>query len=266
MLEVLVGGLIAGRFINNVMKSDDLEKQATRKNGKAFSAVADAQRKLQLHQEDMEKALTVNATRKMALLGCHLDMFRKTYDSIRKINFKKGRGVEEIEEMEMIQAQLTQYVSKPLLANGMDRADPQLVFSIIRHGGLSGQFVADSHEKLDVARMNLANANVVNAHADAICTAYDGIAERARMCTGLLQKLASVYIKSISYVKTLIINNGMDEEKYSEMDVAAINTCLLQTKLLYKIINTPLINTEGGLTDESMAIIDEGQRYLSEIS
>lgn len=261
-----LGGLVAAaKFVCDVNKSADLDGQAVRKNEKAFVTAADAKRKMEIHREDMEKALTVNAKRKMAILEFHLKKFQNTYDKIRVIRFKEGRGIAEVAEIEAIQTQLTRYVKTPLLADKINRSDPQLVFSIIRHGGLGGQFVADSHENLDVARKNLANANVVSAQADAICVAYDGISERAKMCTDLLQRLAAVYIKGINHVQVLLDKNGADESKYTDGDIDAINVCLLQTKLIYRIINTPLIDREGGLTAESLQVIDEGQHYLSKI-
>ena len=264
MLDLL-GIAVAAKFAYDVNKSADLDEQAIKRNGKAFAVSADAKRKMEIHRKDMESAITINAKRKIAILGCHLKKFQSMYGRIRAIRFKEGRGITEIEGIEQVQTQLTKYVETPLLADGVNRTDSQLVVSIIRHGGLSGQFVAMSNENLDVARKNLANARVVSAQADTICVAYDGISERAKMCTDLVQKLAPVYIKGINHVQEMLERNGIDESKYTEEDVEAINSCLMLTKLIYKIINTPLIGDDGGLTAESMRVIDEGQHYLAEV-
>lgn len=262
MIEVVAGALIAS--IYNINKSIKLDEEAVRKNSKAFTRIADAQRSVEIHQDELFRKMKINATRKGAILKCHLRKFQDIYKTINQINFKEGKGIQEIYCINDIQTQLTRYVVEPKVASGLYMTDSQAVISVALHG-ITGYMVKDSQANLELASQNRSKANAVGAQAESICIALDGIAERVVMCTELLQKLAAVYMKGINHLQELLDGNGIDESKYTDNDVAAINTCLMQTKLIYRIINTPLIDNEGKLTTESMKIIQEGQRYLAQI-
>ena len=74
-----------------------------------------------------------------------------------------------------------------------------------------------------------------------------------------------LYIKSIKNISEILKTNGLEESNYSVEDVQAINICLSMTKLLYRIINTPLIDAEGAIEKESLKVIQDGQQLLKSI-
>ena len=83
-------------FAQQINKSAKLDKEATKKNIKAFTKIADANARLEKCQNDFLNQLQINAKRKNGLLTYHLSMFQEQYSIIRKIQFGKGRGIEEI--------------------------------------------------------------------------------------------------------------------------------------------------------------------------
>mgnify|MGYP006949206019 CR=1 FL=1 len=94
-------------FAQQINKSAKLDKDATKKNIKAFTKIADA--RLEKCQNDLLNQLQINAKRKNGLLTYHLSMFQEQYSIIRKIQFGKGRGIEEIKKIDAIQNQIKQY-------------------------------------------------------------------------------------------------------------------------------------------------------------
>ena len=83
--------------------------------------------------------------------------------------------------------------------------------------------------------------------------------------TELLEKLGMLYMKSIKNISIILKNNGLDSENYSEDDINALNVSLSLTKLIYRIINTPLLDENGNIEKESIKVIQQGRDMLKQI-
>lgn len=260
-MDVLLG---IGILAYQVDKSLKIDEQGMRRNIKAFTITAEAQRKLEKANNRLMEVLTVNAKRKQGLLICHFKLFQEQYSQIRKIQFKKGKGIEELEKIERIQEQIHQYLTLPSVSTGKMMTDKQLLINVAIKG-IGGYIVQDSKNNLSLAKANMAQANAVLAQADSICIALEGIATHTEIVTGLLEKLGLLYIKSINNITKIFEKNGMNADNYSDQDIEAINMSLVITKLIYRVINTPLINPEGKIEQESVKVINEGQLLLSKI-
>ena len=255
---------LAGLFYQ-VDKSMKIDEEATKKNIKAFTKAANAQNKLEKCHENVFNKLSVNAKRKNGILTCHLKMFQEQYKVIRKIQFKKGKGIEELEKIDEIQGKLNQYVTLPAVASGKVMTDSQLMVSFVLRGGIGGLMIKDSEMNMKLASRNVSQANAISAQIDSICIALNGIAKHTEIITELLEKLGMLYMKSIKNISEILKKNGTDSDKYSEQDIDAINISLLMTKLIYRIINTPLIDENGMIEKESVKVIQEGQQLLDSI-
>ena len=260
---IFEAGLVLGAAFQ-VNKSMKIDEQAQKKNGKAFAKSAEAQKKLEQCEKETFSKLEINAKRKNGIIMCHLKLFEEQYSVIRKIHFKKGKGIEELEKIDEIQNKLHQYLSKPAISSGKAMTSPQLLISVALRG-IGGQMIKDSEMNLKLASLNLSQANAIAAQADSICIALEGIARHADLITQLLEKLGMLYMKSINQLKSIIETNGMNPENYSDLDIDVINTSMLLTKLIYRIINTPLIDKDGKIEKESQIIIDEGNQLLQSI-
>lgn len=264
---MLIETYLAGRLIKGVYdvnKSLELDAQAVKKNIRAFTNEAAAQSKVEQHQNQLFTKMEINAKRKNAILQNHLVMFMKQYEIFRKIQFEKGRGIEELELIDKIQSQLAQYVAVPELASGKVMTDRQLLWNIALRG-FSGTIRKDSEMGLKQASVNLSKSHVVQAQADSICVALDGIAEKIDILTDLLQKLGALYMKSIRELQRIVEQNGKNASRYTQADLDAINTSMYLTKLIYRIINTPLLDEEGEMEQAALVCISEGQKYLSQL-
>ena len=216
-------------------------------------------------EEETLKKLEINARRKNGILTCHLKMFQEQYEIIQKIQFKKGKGIDEIEKIDEIQDKIHQYLAIPAVSSGKVMTSPQLMISVALRG-IGGQMVKDSERNLKLASLNLAKANAVSAQVDTISIALESIGRHADIVTELLEKLGMLYMKSIKHVKELLETNGVNENNYSDKDIDSINTSLVMTKLIFRIINTPLIDSEGRIEQESQKVIEEGNKLLQSIN
>lgn len=261
---LLETAFVLGTLGYQVNKSMKIDEKSVRKNARAFTQTADAQKKLERYNEIAFNKLAINAKRKHALLTCHLKMFQEKYSVIRKIKFKKGKGIEEIEKIEDIQNQIHQYMALPAVTSGKAMTNSQLVMSIALRG-IGGQMIKDSKNNLKLASVNMSQANVVSAQIDSMCIVLDGISKHAEIISELLEKLGMIYLKSIKNVTRILGENGLNPDNYSDQDIEAINMSLVLTKLIYRIINTPMINAEGKIEQESVMIIAEGNKLLEQI-
>lgn len=264
IIEALILGGCTSLF-HEVNKSMKIDAQAIQKNSRAFTHAAEAEHKILVAQERLVEKLKINAIRKNAILNGHIKMFQEQCSVIRKIETKSGKGIFQMEQINSINDQLTQYLTHPAISSGNMMSNSQM-FITYALKGIGGLMISESKQNLDVAKRNMSKANAVCAQAETICIAYDAMATHTDLITDLLQKLGALYIKSIKNVVDIINRNGTIGENYSTDDIDAINTCFLFTKTIYRIINTPMVNNEGVIEQESLCAISEGQDLIDSIS
>lgn len=262
MGEILVG--LVGKTLADAYKASKIDEQTTKKNIKAFTNIANAQQKVEQHQQRLFELLEINVRRKNAILQNHIMLFIKQYEVFRQVEFEKGRGIEELNLIENIKHQLTQYVSTPQIASGQIMTDKQLLINFAFRG-IGGLMVKESEQNLQLAAQNLSKSHVVQAQADSICISLDGIGEKVQIITNLLQRLGALYMLSIRELEQIVVRNGIIAMKYTQQDIDAINTSMHLTKLIFRIINTPLIDQNGQIEQAALACITEGQQYLSQL-
>lgn len=255
---------LLGGLLYQTNKASNMDEQALKKNIKASTKMAEAQYKVEQTQNHLIERLKINAIRKNAILSCHLKLFKEQYSVISQINFKDGRGIKQLKQIDTIDKQLTKYVSQPTVASGAIITEPHLMITFAL-GGIGGLLLVDSKQNLELAKRNMSQANAMAAQADALCIAYQGIANHIDIITDLLEKLGFLYIKSINTIKDILQKNGFDESKYSDNDLETINISMQLTKVIYKIIDTPAIDNNGVIEQKSIVAINSGQELLNKI-
>lgn len=252
-------------FGYQVNQSLEMDEKSIRKNSKAFTKMAEAQNKLEYYNETAVQKLAVLAKRKHGLLTCHIKMFQEQYLMIKRVEFKKGKGIEEFEKLEEMQEQICQYMALPAVVSGETMTDSSLMLSFAL-SGIGGYMMKDSKRKLKLASANQAQANAISVQIESMCIFLDGISKHVDLLIELLEKLGMLYMKSIRNITRIFDENGMDADEYSDQDIEAINLSLVLTKLIYRIINTPMINAEGKIEQESIKVIEEGNKMIQKIN
>ena len=255
---------LLGTLGYQVNKSMEIDAQATKKNLKAYTRTAEAKYKMELSQKRLLDAINVNAKRKNAILVYHMKKFQKEYEIFRNIQFKKDKGIEELEKIDELQKKIKVHIALPQITSGAVMTDSQLLITFALKG-IGGLMIQDSEQTLMSAQQNLSRANVIVTEMNTICIALDGLTEHIEIVTELLENLGMIYMKSINSINEIISINGNDANNYSEKDIEKLNLGLLLTKVIYRIINTPLVNENGQIEQESKKIISEGQMLLKKI-
>lgn len=245
-------------------KSMNLDEQAMQKNVKACKKMAEAEYAVEMHSKLLMEKITLNARRKEAILNNHIRLFLEQYTLFRKVQFEKGRGIEELDEIDTIQRAFHHHIVLPSFAPGAVMTNKQLAMNFALRG-IGGLMVKESKLNLEAASQNLAKSRVVSAQADTMTIFMDGIGEKVQIVTDLLQKLGALYMFSIRELQRIVAQNGTDASKYTQEDINTINTSMHMTKLIYRIINTPLINQNGEIEQAALQAIDEGQNYLNQL-
>ena len=259
----IIGGLLFSALAG-AYKSSKIDEQAMQKNVKACKRMAEAEYSVEMHRKMLMDKITLNAKRKEAILNNHVRMFLEQYSVFRKVKLEKGRGIEELEEIDNMGNSFNQQIALHAFAPGAIMTDKQLAINFALRG-IGGLMVKESKMNLEAASQNLAKSRVVAAQADTITIFMDGIGEKVEIITDLIQKLGALYMLSIRELQRIVAQNGTDASKYSQEDIDAINTSMHMTKLIYRIINTPLLNQNGEIEQTALQAIDEGQNYLNQL-
>lgn len=261
---MITESVLLGVLFSQIDKSEKLDKEATKKNVRAFTKIADANARLENCRKNLLKEMEINAKRKNGLLMCHMSMFQKQYDIIKKIRFGKGKGIEEIERLDEIQSKIKQYAELPIVTGGKMMKSSQYLVSFV-FKGIGGMIVKESELNLKNASKNIAMANAVTAQTENICITLEGIMKHICIITELLEKLGMLYMRSIKNITDIIGKNGKNQEAYTDDDIAALNVSFMLTKLIYRIINTPLLDENGNIEKEALKVIQHGKEVLNQI-
>lgn len=264
IIETVLGTALVGGLFAQVNKSIEIDEKAMKKNVKAFTKMAESENKLVRCQQNAIDKLLICAKRKTGILNGHIKMFKEQFELIRKVEFKSGQGIEELEKFDEISKKINQGVSVIGTENRLEMSAPQTLISFALFG-IGGLMIKDSEMSLKMASRTVAQANVVAAQVDSVCIALDGLAKHAEIVTDLLHKLGMMYMQSIRNITDIIKKNGTERNNYSQNDIDSINVALLLTKVIYRIINTSMVDGNGVIEQESFKVIDEGKRLLRKI-
>ena len=233
-MSSLVVGLLATLAATDYSMKVDGKANST--NYRAAAKIAGAQFKVEKQKEELMNNMMINAKRKNAIINYHLKLFQKQYEIIRKIEFKKGKGIEELEKLELIKNQLFSYSSMPVIASEQAMTDTQLAlsFAVLGVGGL---MIKESKESLKLAQRNMAKANAHATNIETSVIMLEGLNKHVLIVTQLLEKLGLLYMKSIKHITEILNKNGLNANAYSDKDIEDLNISLMMTKLVYRIIN-----------------------------
>ena len=116
---------------------------------------------------------------------------------------------------------------------------------------------------LDNAYSNLAKVREAEAEVDVMVSACNGIMKRADLFTRILVKLELLVSPQIENLARIIKDEGTDYSKYStasKNDVAAV---FATVKAIKAMLDTPILNDKGALTEESEKVAEAVNRKLT---
>lgn len=116
--------------------------------------------------------------------------------------------------------------------------------------------------KLDDAKKNLAEVKKTVEELKNMEIMASAISRRSQMFYRLLVKLDAYLTPLVYDMKKIIETNGTDFENFIEKDQQIIAKATSFTKAIKTVLDTPIINAEGGITEESLIVANNTNKYL----
>ncbi len=118
----------------------------------------------------------------------------------------------------------------------------------------------------DKAYSNLAQAKDFAAEMDVAATMCDGITKRARMFSSVLEKLDGLFTPMVNEMAATIKRKGDDFKYFYPAEKQNIAACCSMAQAIKAILDTPILDEDGKLTDRSARVIERAEQELKELS
>ena len=108
--------------------------------------------------------------------------------------------------------------------------------------------------KLDEAKANLAEAKTIAEGLKNMEIMAYALSRRAQMFNRLLMKLDSYLAPLVYEMENIIANKGEDFSKFDENEQEMIAKAVSMVKSIKTVLDTPIIDDNGGVTEESLLV------------
>lgn len=107
---------------------------------------------------------------------------------------------------------------------------------------------------------------MVQTQNQTISLSYEAINERSRLITDTLTKLNVFFLNSLNHVAEIIDKNGTDKSKYTYQEREALAVCANLAVAVKKLLDTPLIDTQGEIAKQSQEAICFGEQCIEKVA
>lgn len=270
-LPLLIGlGISFGCAVNDMIAADHNDAHARQINYEAFRDVEETARKAREEQEKTAQSLLKLSKRKKGIMEGSLPKFVATFRKVAKINFNNtdfdGFGAEVNLPTELNDMQQMVNIS------GMGLSDKQLLSTLVFNGFIKGTLGAitgtirkESEINLHIAYMNSDVADAAVSHNRTVKVGIVAIGEKAERFSKLLGSLNALFVRNISYVEEIVDKSGMDRTKCSSEDKKAIMNCLNFAKAIKDLLEQPLFEADGAVSQQAIHAMEIGETYMMEL-
>lgn len=262
IIEALAVGALAKTFYS-VDKSLKMDEKALKKYAKAFERSEEAELLIRKKAEFADKRLMNVAKKKRAIVQGTVPKFVDVYSQIQKIELGNKTAVNEI----VIRDHVRKLAVLDALSVSVkkDFTDKELVCGWITKG-LGKMMEKDSERYLSAANSQMRAANVIYSQSESIGAVYDAIVARADRISNLLMAMNALFIRSINETSNTIGKNGLDVRNYSDYDKGVLMTCVNIAAAVSDIIDVPVVDEKGQISESANEMIMTGERYLEKMS
>lgn len=116
------------------------------------------------------------------------------------------------------------------------------------------------------AKSNLEKAKEFKEQANSILTTLNAIASRANQLKLLLTNLNKPFVSLIADMRSIVRNHGEDWSNYSDADRKQIYKCVQVAQVIKMILDTSLLKEDGSIHESSKKAIEDGNKFLAELS
>lgn len=280
-------GIVGAKIVHDMMESDKNNEKADRISMKAANQQYAAEEVDRVSRQRFQNSTSKIANRKRAILKSSFPRFVAVYNKIAKIEFNSDtRGIKELFTVEKIHdygAQLNtisaiepmQLTDDQLLSCVLvSGAKSMILQSILSGGGLNPvtlvvagvteSIVKDSELNVSTAKAFQKQAQIYAEAVDAKKDALEAVCWQLDQISDVLAKLNALFLKSISTSSNIIDKNGYFSTDYSDADLTTIGTCMNLAKAIKIIMDTPILDENNRIIEESKEIIIAGRSFIEQ--
>lgn len=256
---------VGAKVIKNMVESDRNDARANSINIKSLNRLGESQRLLNEQIEKTEMAIEKLANRKKGILCTSMNDFINVYNKIIKINFKEESELKEFKSIGKTIIDLKE-MNSMIMTAGFSMSTSQLISTYIIKGSISGIILKESEANIAAAHMRKKQINVSISQNKTINMALDAIYKRAERISDLLAKLNIIFRKSINTTTSIINCKGENRNLYDEEEKRKFMTCINLASAIKSIIDSPLLDNDGEITQKSLEAISLGDKYLKQLN
>lgn len=262
LLGLVLGGGIRG--IANMIKADKMDAEAERRVVKALNRQNDAENDLYYHKRLTEQSLEKLVNRKKGIISTSITDFISLYEKIGKINFNQSDGMSELLGGSQLPVIVNEMRSMATVSN--KTLTPQQTYIAFLVGGIPGLIKKEAELNLANAKILDSSLRVAASHAESAIVVLDAIYQVFERISKLLAQLNLLLRKSIETTSLIIEKNGNSRLNYSQQDKDYIRTLINTADAVKKVIDAPLFEKDGEISQKAREVIEVGENYLEQIN
>ena len=164
----------------------------------------------------------------------------------------------------VIKQTITQFAKKEVLAIAMGPLN--IAYGAVTVvNGISKSILADAEREGKVARNLVYQSEAIKEQTELEMLAVEAIEKRADAIADVLAKLNVLFRKNHEVVKVTIDRNGYNRSNYSKSEIGEIQTYVNIVCAIKDLIDSPLLDKDGTLTQQSLDAINIGRQYFIEM-
>ena len=245
-------------------KASDLDEKALKTLGRAHSRHADALYLYETAQKTADDSLRKLVNRKKAMLSTRMKEFLSVYQKIKEIDFRPGDGILELEAT-TLSVQATTELRHMTLSTLKHMSEKELLVQYV-FTGIGGAILADSKRNASIADNQKRISNVMYSQAEIMSVAILAISERCEQIAALLAKFSVLFASSIQETDRVIKKNRSNRDLFTLEEIEELRTCINLAGAIKAILDAPILNADGTLTELSLSVLLDGERRLSDLS
>lgn len=262
---VIVGGLIFGKFCSDMHTADLNNEHAYEKTVRALTEMSKAQKELEEGQERAHASLLKLANRKKGIINTSIKKFIDVYSQLQKIKFINRPALNLTLARPLLEETINALNQATQVA-GLQMSEAEAIHCLLFRGlilGATKSIVNDSERELKVARMRAQQAHVIEEQAETAIVVVRAVSERADKIAALLANLNICFFRSISKIEEILKEKGNRPELYSDKDFEYIMNCLNFADAVKKIIDAPIFDENGEITEQIKTALTLGDKYIA---
>lgn len=262
LIEISLAAGLGATFVQ-AWKASDLNEKALNSLKKAYNTRADAVALYEQHKADADQKLIKLVNRKKAILNNRMDQFLSVYEKIREIDFRPGEGILELYSNNLSVRQVEEIKTMAMTAKRSLTEKEMAVQYLFT--GIGGLMLADSKRNVEIANSQKRIANTLYSQVETMVIAIDAIGARAEQISELLSQFGRIFATSIQATSEVIETNGTDRQRYTKADREILMNCVNVAGAVKAILDVPILNADGSVTEASLMAIQEGKSRLQDI-